>query len=66
MHNQQTVTARQLAHLIGSMMAYLPAIAVAPLNYRALQDLRSSALHPFMTNYDLPIHLPVEAQADLD
>ena len=66
MRNQQTVTARQLAHLIGSMTAYLPAIAAAPLHFHGLQNLRSLALHPSMTNYDFPVHMSVEAKADLD
>ena len=57
---------RQLAHLIGSMTACLPAIAAAPLHYHALQNLRSSALGPFMTNYDRPVHLSVEVKVDLE
>ena len=65
MSNQQTVTARQLAHLIGAMTACLPAIAAAPLHYRALQSLRSLALRSSMTDYDSQVHLSAEAKADL-
>ena len=66
MRNQQTVTAQRLAHLIDSMTACLPTIAAAPLLYRGLQNLRSLALRPSMTNYDFPVHMSVEAKADLD
>lgn len=65
MRNQEVVTARQLAHLIGSMTACLPAIAAAPLHYRALQRLRSRALTPTMDNYDHPVPLSAEAKLDL-
>ena len=66
MRNQQRVTARQLAHLIGSMTACLPAIAAAPLHYRALQDLRSTALQPPRIDYDTLVYLSEEARADLN
>ena len=64
MSNQQTVTARQLAHLIGAMTACLPAIAAAPLHYRALQNHRSLALRSSMTDYDSQVHLSAEDKAD--
>ena len=38
--NKKSVTARELAHLIGLLTSTIPAVSVAPLHYRALQRLR--------------------------
>ena len=48
------------------MTACLPAIAAAPLHYRALQDLRSTALRLPRIDYDTLVYLSEEANADLN
>jgi len=50
--HKQEVTARQLAHLVGLLSSSIPAIAPAPLHYRALQRLRNSALQQGRGSYD--------------
>ena len=57
------VTPRQLAQLIGLMTASIPAVAQAPLHYRALQRLRNRAL--LNKRYDDEVQMDEASQLDL-
>ena len=57
------VTPRQLAQLIGLMTASIPAVAQAPLHYRALQRLRNKALSN--SGYDDEVPMDEASQRDL-
>ena len=60
MLNKQRVSARNLAHIIGLLSSVTPAVLQAPLHYRGLQRLRSSALrlfNPKHPDYDITVPL---------
>ena len=59
----QTVSARQLAHMIGVLSSSIPAILPAPLHYRALQDLKIKAVAS--GGYGSRVHLSPQASNDL-
>ena len=63
--HKQEVTACQLAHLVGLLSSSIPAIAPAPLHYRALQRLRNSALQQGRGSYDFPTRMDQESMGDL-
>ena len=63
MLDQGTVSARQLAQLIGRMLAAILAIQPAPLHYRGLQWLKHRALKA--RGYDGMVLLSGEAREDL-
>lgn len=60
---RRLVTARQLAQLIGTMTASIPAVAQAPLHYRALQRLHNRAL--IGNNYNCEVKVDKDSQQDL-
>ena len=66
MRHQEWVTPRQLAHLIGLLTSTNPAVAPAPLHYRALQRLRNKALKNNQGNYDFQVRRSEESNGDLD
>ena len=66
--NKESVSARQLAHIIGLLSSVTPAVLPAPLHYRGLQRLRSKALKASShrnLDYDTTVLLSKEAQDDL-
>ena len=66
MRHQEWVTPRQLAQLIGLLTSTNPAVAPAPLHYRALQRLRNKALKNNQGNYDFQVRRSEELNGDLD
>ena len=58
-----TVSARQLAQLIGKLSAAIQAVQPAPLHYRSLQRLKHQALSK--GGYDRQIYLSPRARQDL-
>ena len=58
------ITIRQLARMIGLMTSMTPAILPAPLHYRALQELKNTALDRHHS-YFAQITLTQEAKEDL-
>ena len=64
MANQTEVTGRSLAHLIGLLTSCVPAVYIAPLHYRNLQNLRTDALHHHL-DYDYKVPKSPQALADL-
>ena len=62
--NQNSMSARKLAHLIGLLTSTSPAINPAPLHYRALQRNKNVALRN-TGGYDCPVKLLPEAREDL-
>lgn len=61
--DQDLVSARELAQLIGKMSAAILAVYPAPLHYRSLQALKHKALAA--TGYDGAIRVSPEAKEDL-
>ena len=57
------VTPRQLAQLIGLMTASIPAVAQAPMHYRAIQRLRNRAL--LNKRYDDEVQMDEASELDL-
>ena len=66
MRRQEWVTPRQLAHLIGLLTSTNPAVAPAPLHYRALQRLRNKALKNNQGNCDCQVRRSEESNGDLE
>ena len=64
-HMLKSVTARDLAHLIGLLSSMISAVTVAPLHYRALQRLRHRILSNSHGDYDQQTHISEEAEVDL-
>ena len=63
--NQHSLTGRQLAHLIGLLPACIPATLEAPLNYRALQQLKDLAVGLRENNFNCSIAISHKAQQDI-
>ena len=62
--DQEAVSARILARVVGRMTAAVMAVYPAPLHYRALQRLKHKALHA--AGYDGTIRVSPEARQDLN
>ena len=61
----ETVQIKTLGHLIGTLVATKPAIPLAPLHFRSLQDLKVQTLRCHKASYHTTVHLSQEAQRDL-
>jgi len=59
------VQTRTLACFIGTLVATKPAVPLAPLYFRALQDLKDRALHQYQSSYQSWVQLSQEAKTDL-
>ena len=63
LHQERSLTVRELARLIGRLTATLPAIFPAPLWYRELQRLKNQAIQK---SYSLEISLTLTEEAMLE
>ena len=61
---KEWISVRDLAGLIGTLVATRPAVWTGPLHYRALQDLKIQVLHQHQS-YQTLINLSPEARTDL-
>lgn len=62
---QQLPSIRQVASLIGKLVAAFPAAKYGPLHYQQLQRAKVQALKHNWGHFDRAMHLPAEAIAEL-
>ena len=63
---KKSCTIRELAQVIGTLVAAFPALRQGPLYYRDLDKLKTTALKKSWGNFEATVHLSEAAERELD